>query len=274
MLTPVPQQDTGNLDQPQVVGGLLIVTHQNRPALRKPAQSSLNHPSPRRITLLSCRVLLLLADLADMSRVVVTFDYFPSRLFVVALVQAQVLRSFFGGRGALDHHCIESSLQELEVGHIRPCYHHRKRTTISLDKYRAFDPILGPIGRIGSYEIPPKRAFPIAPSAACHSKCTPPISSHPSMSFSQTRSNTPSSIHLWKVRCTEESSGNSFGNRFHWTPLLILKMSASNAARWLTRGRPVLFGGSCSWRIASMISHSSSGVRQMVGRGFRSVRFS
>ena len=38
-----------------------------------------------------------------------------------------------------------------------------------------------------------------------------------------------SSIHLWKVRCTEESSGNSSGSRFHWQPLLIL-MIASKAA--------------------------------------------
>jgi hypothetical protein len=40
------------------------------------------------------------------------------------------------------------------------------------------------------------------------------------------------------------------------------------------RGRPVLFGGSCSLRIGSMISHNSSGTRQMVGSGFSWVEFS
>src|SRR5215210_1141691 len=86
MLTTVPQQDASHLDQPQVVGCLLIVTHQDGPALRKPAQSALHHPSSGRIALLCGTVLLLLADLADMRPVAVTFDHFPSRPFVVALV--------------------------------------------------------------------------------------------------------------------------------------------------------------------------------------------
>src|SRR5215208_253439 len=224
ILTTVPHQDASHLDQPQVVGGLLLVTHQDGPALRKPAQSSLHHPAPRRIALLSGRVLLLLADLADMRRVAVTFDHFPSRQFVVALVQTQVLGDLLGGLRALDHNGLESGLQELEIRHVRSGHNHRKRAAVGLDKYRAFDSVLGPISGVRAYEVPPKRALPIAPSAACHSKSTPPSSSHSSMSLSQMRSNTPSSTHLWKVRCTDESSGNSFGIWFHWQPVLIQKM--------------------------------------------------
>src|SRR5215216_585283 len=269
MLAPIPQQDAGHLDQPQVVRGLLIVAHQDGPALREPAQSSLHYPSPRRIAFLARIIFLLLADTPDVRDVAVTLEHFPSRLLVVTLVQAQVLRRLLGGFGALGVDGIERRLQEFEVWHVGFGYHHRKRATGGLDQDRAFDAYFGSIGRIGAYEVPPKRALPIAPSAACHSKSTPPSSSHRSMSFSQMRSSTPSSIHLWKVRCTEESSGNSPpGSRFHWTPLLILKMIASKAARWSTRGRPVLFGGSCSSRIGSMISHNSSGTRQMVGSGF------
>src|SRR5215218_5319432 len=68
--------------------------------------------------------------------------------------------------------------------------------------------------------------------------------------------------------------GKLFGQSVPLDPLLILKMIASKAARWSTRGRPVLLGGSCSWRIGSMIFHNSSGTRQMVGSGFFWFEFS
>src|SRR5215213_6921335 len=45
MLTTVPQQDAGHLDQPQVVGGLLLVAYQDGAALRQPAQRALHYPS-------------------------------------------------------------------------------------------------------------------------------------------------------------------------------------------------------------------------------------
>src|SRR5215204_3503399 len=64
------------------------------------------------------------------------------------------------------------------------------------------------------------------------------------------------------------------GRRFHWQPLRILKMIASRAARWSTRGLPVLFGGSCSSKIGPIFSHNSSGTRQMVGMGFSWIEFS
>src|SRR5215212_163931 len=274
MLTTVPQQDAGNLNQPQVVGSLLLVAYQYGAALRQPAQRALHYPSSSRIALVPFQVLLLFPNASDMRLVAVALHHFPSGPFIVALIQTQMLWSLLGGFGTRHHHGLQCGFEQLEVGYVRPGYLHRKRTTISLDKYRAFDPILASIGWIGAYLVPPKRALPIAPSAACHSKFTPPSSSHSSMSLSQIKSKTPSSTHLWKVRCTEESSGNSSGSWFHWTPLLILKMIASSAARWSIRGRPVLFGGSCSRRIASMISHNWSGMRQMVGSGFCRVEFS
>src|SRR5215203_3084466 len=263
MLTPIPQQDAGHLDQPQVVGSLLVVTHQYGPAFRQPAQCTFHHPTPRRIAF-HTRIIEFL------------FDDLPRWRFVVALVQAQVLitRRLFGGSGPFDHDGIERGLQQLDVGHVRSGYHHRKRTAIGLDQQGAFDPVFGSVGGIGAYEIPPKRALPIAPSAACHSKSTPPSSSHSSMSFSQMRSNTPSSTHLCKVRCTEESSGNSsLGSWFHWQPLRILKMIASRAWRWSMHGRPVHFGASCSSRIGSMMIHNSSGTLHIVASGFCGVEF-
>jgi hypothetical protein len=83
-----------------------------------------------------------------MRRLAVTFDHFPSRQFVVALVQTQVLGDLLGGLRALDHNGIESGLQELEIRHVRSGHNHRKRAAVGLDKYRAFDSILGPIGGV------------------------------------------------------------------------------------------------------------------------------
>src|SRR5918993_662318 len=262
MLTTVPQQDASDLNQPQVVGGLLLVAYQDGAALRQPAQRALHYPSPSRITLVPLQVLLLFCDASDMRLVVVALHHFPSGLFVVALIQTQMLRSLLGGFGTLHHHGLQRGFEQLEVGYVRSGYYHRKRSSVGLHQKGALHPILASISGIGAYSlVPPKRALPIAPSAACHSKSTPPSSSQCSMRLSQITSSTPSSIHLWKVRCTEESSGNSpLGSRFHWQPLLILKMMASKAARWSTRGQPVLIGGSCSFRIGSMIFHNWSGT--------------
>src|SRR3712207_7952712 len=49
----IPKQDASHLYQPQVVGSLLLVAHQNRPAFRQPAQRPLHYPASRRIALLS-----------------------------------------------------------------------------------------------------------------------------------------------------------------------------------------------------------------------------
>src|SRR5215203_4498367 len=105
MLTPIPQQDAGHLDQPQVVGSLLVVTHQYGPAFRQPAQCTFHHPTPRRIAFHTRIIEFLLADLADVRDVAPLFDDLPRWRFVVALVQAQVLitRRLFVGSGPSDH---------------------------------------------------------------------------------------------------------------------------------------------------------------------------
>src|SRR5918995_172510 len=111
MLTPMPQQDAGHLDQPQVVGSLLVVTYQYGPAFRQPAQCTFHHPTPRRIAFHTRIIEFLLADLADVRDVAPLFDDLPRCWrFVVALVQAQVLitRRLFGGSGPFDHEMASS----------------------------------------------------------------------------------------------------------------------------------------------------------------------
>ena len=50
-----------------------------------------------------------------MRLVVVALHHFPSGLFIVALVQAQMLRSLLGGFGTLHHHGVERGFEQLEV---------------------------------------------------------------------------------------------------------------------------------------------------------------
>jgi hypothetical protein len=145
----------------------------------------------------------------------------------------------------------------------------RKWAAVGLDQESPLHPVLARVGGVSAYGVPLKRVLPIALSAACHSQSTPPNSSHSSTMAAQTRSKTPRPAQCWKVRCTELSSGNSLGRRFHWQPLLSLKMIASKV-RWSMRERPVYFGGSCSLSISSIFSHSSSGTRQIAGSRFSS----
>src|SRR5215211_578810 len=105
MLTTIPKQDAGHLDQPQVVGGLLLVTNQESPALREPAQSALHYPPPRRVALLSFRLLqLFLADAPNVGHIPMLRHDFTRHPIVVTLVQAQVLGRLLGRTWALDHY--------------------------------------------------------------------------------------------------------------------------------------------------------------------------
>src|SRR5215208_1805236 len=156
MLTTVPQQDASDLNQPQVVGGLLLVAHQDGAALRQPAQRALHYPTPRRITLLPLQVLLLFSDASDMRLVVVALHHFPSGLFVVAFIQTQMLWSLLGGFGTLHHDGLERGFEQLEVGYVRPGYYHRKRSSVGLDEKGALHPLLASISGIGAYLVPPR----------------------------------------------------------------------------------------------------------------------
>jgi hypothetical protein len=79
MLTAAPQQDVRHLDHPQVVRCLLLVAHQDRPTLRKPAQRALDDPPPRRVARLAGLVECLLADPSDVVDVVSPFHQLPCR---------------------------------------------------------------------------------------------------------------------------------------------------------------------------------------------------
>src|SRR5438477_1353060 len=111
---------------------------------------------------------------------------------------------------------------------------------------------------------PPKTGFAHRPVRRL------PLPTHPSKLVTLLQKHSPhplkhSHLHLWKVRCTLLSSGNSVGKWFHWQPLRILKMMASSASRASILPRPVGLGGSSSLIIGLTRSHNSSLTRQIVG---------
>src|SRR5215204_2561807 len=144
MLTTVPQQDAGHLDQPQVVGGLLLVS-----------------------------------DASDMRLVVVALHDFPSGLFIVALIQAQMLRSLLGGFGTLHHHGVERGFEQLEVRYVRSGYHRCQRFSVGSTRRERFTPFfplsvgLGPIWSPQNEPCPSPRRPPATRSSLHQAPLTP-----------------------------------------------------------------------------------------------------
>src|SRR5215212_9862819 len=284
MLTTVPQQDAGNLNQPQVVGGLLLVAYQDGAALRQPAQRALYYPSSSRITLLSLQVLLLFSNASDMRLVVVALHHFPSGLCLfVALVQTQMLRSLLGGFGTLHHDGIERGFEQLEVGYIRSGYHHRHSSSVGLEEKGALHPILPSISGIGAYLVPQNEP---CPSRRPRPATGLPLEVHPTEFLAVLDETLPDEIQHAKLDPPLEgpvyrgvvgklSSGQSVPLAAASHPNSHPKNDRVQSGTLVhARAAGALFGGSCSFRIGSMISHNSSGTRQMVGSDFFWAEFS
>src|SRR5687768_2713845 len=90
MVATEPEQPTGELEQAEVILGLLLPADQDATALRQPGQRPLHHPSASRMALGSLRPLV--TDERNVRLVVVVDAGAPAILVVIALVQAQVLR--------------------------------------------------------------------------------------------------------------------------------------------------------------------------------------
>src|SRR5829696_2335351 len=97
----IPEQPARQLDQPEVVAILLVVTDQDAAALRQPGERPLHHPPTRLVALRSVTPPGLLADPPDVRRIARVGRRRPTVGVVVALVQAQVLLPL-GRVGALD----------------------------------------------------------------------------------------------------------------------------------------------------------------------------
>jgi hypothetical protein len=149
----------------------------------------------------------------------VLFDNFPTRLVIVAGVQAEVLWLGLGRLWALDHDRLDRLGQQQVVVDVGRGDDDCQRSTTALDQQAFFEPFLPRSVGLGPIWSPPLRALPSAPSAACQRQSTRPSTSHSARSSDQIISKSPSAIHRWKVRWIVESSPNSFGMWFHWHPV-------------------------------------------------------
>ena len=228
-MTAVPDKGTCQLEQTQVIGCLLVVAHQYRPALGQPAQGAFHHPPPRWVGLPARLVQFLFANTPDVRLVSGFGDSSVACGVVIPLVQAQVLDAF----RTVHHYALQRRLEEFRVVDISSGHHHAQWPAGPVDQDAFLAPSLPAVRGIASDSAPPKCAFPIEQSADCHSQSTPSNSWHSSIRAAQIPSITPRSTQRWKVRWMVLSSPNSLGKRFHWQELRMRNMTPSSIFRWV-----------------------------------------
>lgn len=124
----------------------------------------------------------------------------PSGRIITALIQTQMLRFPPCRLRTLNHHRVQRGVQQFCIVPVGATHNNSERATRRFDQEAALHSFLATVGWIGTNLIPPKRAFPIAVSAACHSQSTPASFSHSLTRTAQMRSKTPSLTQRWKVR--------------------------------------------------------------------------
>jgi len=189
MESTAPQQCTGELDEAFVVGRLLVIPDEDRAALRQPREGALDHPASRRVTLLTSRVELLLANTADVWDESGGLAGGLAGRVVVGLVQAQVLGEPLRVRrlSTIVSIVASSSLVSwtLAPSISRPSGPPR-RSTIRLFLVAGLALSVG----LDPLFAPPMRALLIIPSAACQVQPRLPSRSHSAASTAQISSNT------------------------------------------------------------------------------------
>ena len=95
-MTAVPDKCTSQLKQTKVIGWLLVVAHQDRPALGQPAQGAFHHPPPGWVGFRTRLVQFLCTNTPDVRLVSGVGDGTVAGGIVVPLVQAQGPGTGFG----------------------------------------------------------------------------------------------------------------------------------------------------------------------------------
>ena len=116
------------------------------------------------------------AEATNVRNVVLLRDGRAARRVVVALVQAEVWFLIRNGRSFEDHRS-QGRVQQFRVRPIGSGDHGGERPPLLVHQHAPFRPRFAAIGRVWPHLFPPpKRAWPIAPSAACHFQNTAPSS--------------------------------------------------------------------------------------------------
>lgn len=140
---------------------------------------------------LAIRIELLLTDAPDMRDIMEGGNRFTARGIVVAFVQAEMLRRFRSGLGALHHDGLQGGGQELGIVDVRPSQGRAQRAAIRVDDQAPLYPFFPRAVGLRPTKSPPVRALPMAVSAACHCQSTPLRASHCSTNAAQMRSKIP-----------------------------------------------------------------------------------
>src|SRR5271166_4580209 len=135
------KQTAGELDQAQVVLPMLVVTDQDRPALRQPCQRPLHHPAPCLATPGKPLLPAVLTDRPDVAD--------------VPLVQAQVLLDLLGV-GPLDDDRLDRRLQQLLIDDVRSGDHYPERATVAVGQHTLLGPRLASVGGVFPHLFPPR----------------------------------------------------------------------------------------------------------------------
>lgn len=163
------------VNEGEMVGGLALVSDEERPEAVVPAVGSLDHPAPR----------LLPANRSSERRFAATTDVaadaplaqvaFGLRI-VVALVEAEVLGTPWTSRRA-EHHRIERLADHIEVGDVRSRQHDGQGNAPAVGQDVAlgaeFPAITGTRARV----LPPFGAFTMTPSREHQARSAPTVPS-------------------------------------------------------------------------------------------------
>jgi hypothetical protein len=192
MLAAVPDEDSGHLDQPQAVAGLLLVARQQRPSTATPARAPPPTASPggasrrpRRASPVRCA--LCGGHSFALPRAPWSADCRSPCPGTGAGAPPCRLRPF-------DHDGVQRGGQELVVTHVRPGHDHAERPAVGLHQQGAFTPFLAPSVGLGPTRSPQNGPCP----SPRRPLATP---SHPAQLLAflhqgpQTWAKTPSSTH-------------------------------------------------------------------------------
>ncbi len=153
-MTAVPDKGTCQLEQTKVIGWLLVVAHQYRPALGQPAQGAFHHSPPRWVGLLARLVQFLLANMPDMRLVSRVGDSSVACGVVIPLVQAQVLDAF----RTVHHYALQRRPEEFRVVDISSGHHHAQWSAGPVDQDAFLASCLPTVRGIASNGTPPQNA--------------------------------------------------------------------------------------------------------------------
>ena len=182
------------MKQAQVIGGLLVIAHQDRPALGQPTQGAFYHPPAGGEGFLTPLVQLLLPNSPDMWTVPGRRQRFHDRWDCPYPLSRHRFWTPSGGR---DYDVLQGRPQEFRIMDVGSGHRHAQGSACCVDQDALLAPSFAPVGGVASNRAPPKRALPMEQSADCHSQSTPPSSSQPSTRAAQMPSSTPHPTQRW-----------------------------------------------------------------------------